>query len=181
MADGLEGAGADSVVYWLDASDRIIAVNEAWNAFAQANGGDDLLGNTVVGQHLLGFVVDDKTRLVIDSCLRVVRFTGRPRDWSYRCDSPWQKRYQQMTIVPKMEAVLRVEHVLLRTEPISPSLHFYGGRHGKLVPRCSICNSLRHHDFWYDGSELAEPVTLTNPIPVAYTVCPVCEDAAVDS
>ncbi len=181
MDSAREGAGAaDPVTYWLDAYDRIVAVNEAWDAFAAANGGEEVMStNGVIGQSLLDYVVGDKTRLVIDSCLRVARGMARPRQWSYRCDSPSMRRYQRMTIIPDAEETLRVEHELLRTEPIVPNFHFGFSKDRDALRRCSICNRLEYGTLWCESTALADRgAEVSAPVQVAYTVCPTCEQLA---
>ncbi len=90
---------APAVIYEVDASDALVAMNDAWQSFAIANGAPHLMRDRILGRPLWDFISDETTRLVYDVVLRQVRNGARSR-FEYRCDSPDRRRLMEMSIAP---------------------------------------------------------------------------------
>lgn len=84
-----------TIVYRVDAQDRIVSVNGAWNAFASANGGASVVSTRVLGRNLFEFIVDATTQQLYRQMLARIR-SGQDLQYSYRCDSPDRRRLMEM-------------------------------------------------------------------------------------
>ncbi len=164
-----------SVIYWIDGADRIIRVNEAWDAFARANGGASVVGAGIIGQSLWRYLSGDPIRMWMDAVLGLARISRGPVTRAYRCDCPEKKRFMRMVVVPEQGGVLRLEHHLLGEEPREP-VYFvpWSGQGQRPLLRCSLCGRIQHCGQWI------EPVPqATGPYGVIYTVCPECHSGKV--
>lgn len=85
------------IIYRVDAADRIVAVNDAWDVFAADNDGAAILAVDVLGRHLFDFIADSSTRQLYRQMLTRVR-SGADLRYGYRCDSPSCRRSMQMQI-----------------------------------------------------------------------------------
>ncbi|BDV01536.1 hypothetical protein TDMWS_16210 [Thermodesulfomicrobium sp. WS] len=165
----------DPVIYWLDAQDRIVQVNDVWDQFARANGGDGMLAAAVQGQPLWRFVSGDPTRMWLDAIVNVVRITRKPQERPYRCDCPQYKRFMRMRVIPEPSGLLvRVEHHILALEPREPVQFEFGRGQGMAMPRCSVCCRVQQHGQWVDP----DPGT-PGQYRVFYTVCPQCREGGI--
>lgn len=90
------GGGAD-LCFRLNDRDEIIFVNESWNAFAKANGGEELMAPQVIGRRLWGFITDATTRQLYLDVLKRVRSGSRVR-FRFRCDTPSRRRLLEMDV-----------------------------------------------------------------------------------
>lgn len=170
----------ETFVYELDASDRIQAVNDAWDAFARDNGAPDLAREQVVGTTLWRFISDPHTVDLYRLLLERLRHTHRPIEFDYRCDSPDCRRYLHMKVEPIGDGAVRFISRLDRTEPrqavgaLDPNLP----RHPGVLSMCSICKRVRsgRHD-WVPIEEALntfETMQRDRPPSVAQGVCPDC-------
>ncbi len=170
-----------AVTYWLDEKNRIDEVsNEAWDDFARSNEGDLLVGGRVLGRPLLDFIAGDTTRMWVHALISYARLLGKQISREYRCDSPNERRFMRMDIMPVEGDRLRVDHWLVRSEPLEAVLEFVTAVDGDSVKahRCSICNQLEIGGFWVEPHPdvLAHAVP-GEAMPVVYTVCPSCQEA----
>lgn len=170
----------ETFVYELDAEDRIQAVNDAWDTFAQDNGAPDLAREEVVGMALWRFINDPHTvdlyRLLLDR----LRHTGRTIEFDYRCDSPDCRRFLHMKVEPLDNGGVRFISRLDRTEPrpavqaLDPNLP----RHPGVLSMCSICKRVRSaQQDWVPIEEAlksSETMQRDRPPSVAQGVCPDC-------
>jgi hypothetical protein len=86
-----------SIVYRIDAADRITYVSEGWDLFARENAGGGLLASDVMGRSLWDFISDATTREIYRQVLMRIR-TGKRMTYSFRCDSPACRRLLEMQI-----------------------------------------------------------------------------------
>ncbi|MBD3221057.1 hypothetical protein GF314_07410, partial [bacterium] len=103
--------------YWLSRDDRIVHVGSTWDQFARDNGGHDAIGAVVLGRSLAEFISGTPTRMWIDTILSLARLRGEPIERPYRCDTPTLRRHMRMTVTAEEGGVLRLDHVVLATEP----------------------------------------------------------------
>jgi hypothetical protein len=89
--------GDGELLYRLNERDEIVFVNEAWNDFARANAGDDLVEPRVLGRSLWEFVTDATTRQLYRDVLRRVR-GGRQVRLRLRCDTPVLRRLLELDV-----------------------------------------------------------------------------------
>jgi len=112
------GGGGD-LLYRLNDRDEFVFVNEAWNEFASANGGDALVAPLLLGRPLWGFITDATTRQLYHDLLKRVR-SGRPVQFQFRCDTPSLRRLLEMDV-----AVAPGGTTEFRTRVISEELREY--------------------------------------------------------
>lgn len=128
-------------IHWIDADDRITAVNEAWRAFASDNDARDL-ADLVVGRRLWEFVkgpaVVAAWRMVIDHCRTARRIVTVP----YRCDAPGMRRFHSMRVTAMADRGVEFASHIVEQEPreaargpVAPP--------GELVVMCAWCKRVR--------------------------------------
>ncbi|MCW5547770.1 MAG: hypothetical protein KIT44_02305 [Opitutaceae bacterium] len=130
-----------SVLYQIDAEDRICHVNETWEDFAQENAGQALICARVLGQSLWDQICDATTRELYRQMVKRAR-EGHTVRFHYRCDAPDRRRLFRMTITPVGAGV--VEFVSqLRREEVRPKVMLLDrleqNRSEELVRICSWC------------------------------------------
>lgn len=124
----------------LDHDLLITHVGGGWDAFAFANGGKSLVGNTVIGRPITSFIHGDAVRMFTDVVFQRMLRLGGTRTIRYRCDSPGIIREMEMTVCTLPEG-LRCTHRIVRETPSTARAKF------PTVPRavrlrCSHCNEL---------------------------------------
>jgi hypothetical protein len=85
------------LVYRIDDRDEIVFVNPAWDEFARANDGAEVVSAAVLHRSLWDFVTDDTTRALYREMLKRTR-VGRQVEFSFRCDSPDCRRFLEMQV-----------------------------------------------------------------------------------
>ena len=168
------------VVYWLDASDVIHAVNASWDDFARENDGDAILEDRVLGKPIWHFISGDPTRMWLDTLVGYARISGKSVTRGYRCDSPDTKRFMEMAIEPEGEKQVRLTHRILREEAMDPPVSYdtVPEQVSPLCFRCSICNRVEVDGQWQEGDAAVRAGRLApSPVPrVAYRVCGDCRE-----
>lgn len=165
-------------VYWLDADDRIVDVSADWGNFAEANGASSLQLEKIRGLPLRNFIVGDTTRAWVFAMLSLARLRREPVENPYRCDSPDERRFMSMRVVPLDNNGVRVEHYLLRTEPAPARVPFHhvSPASSRYRVRCSICNKIMVGGKWRDPFtiDLEQGGRQVASLAVIYGVCPRC-------
>jgi hypothetical protein len=169
----------EPVVYWIDARDRLVRVNEAWTAFALANDAPELIAGRVIDRPLWEFVADETTRQLYAGLLPRVR-GGATARFALRCDSPGARRRLVMRIAPAAGDLVEFEAVLVSVEPRpeQPLLR-RDARHGDAV--VTICGWCKRVSVGGDWAELEVAMTRLAPfdadhVPrLTHGICPACE------
>ena len=170
-------ARLDSIVFWIDDKDRIVEVNEAWNRFALANGGQGCIDRLVVGRNLRTFIRGDATRMLLDTLVLQARSWNKQIDRLYRCDSAEVKRHMNMRIEPDGKR-LRFTHQVVSTELMSPAVRFtYDPSSSSInkIMRCSMCNRVQVGRGWMEADSACTGGEIRTPQLVIYTVCSSCK------
>jgi hypothetical protein len=169
-------AASDTAPRWyeLDAHDRLIAVDPAWDDFALANDGVQANSALVLGRPLRDFLSDDATLMFVEALLQAARLTRRARSVAYRCDGPGQMRRFLMTATPFDNGHVRVEHALQCSEARAPAPHYRSARNARWL-RCSQCLALREPGLPWIPVDLLPPHLLAvSEREVTYGVCGDC-------
>jgi hypothetical protein len=174
-----ESAG-DRVVYTIDQDNRICAIGEGWQAAAeQGRAARALDPERVLGMDLGDFVYSDVTLMYYATVFRLCRLRGEPISREYRCDSPTHRRYMRVTMIPRSDGRIILEHETLREEPFP---HRVGvrditGQETAPAPwlRCSMCNRLQRpgESTWEEPQAVASERAVE--LPVIHAVCPACQ------
>ncbi len=101
--------------YTLDSSDRFVGIEGPWDEFALANGAPGLTRGRVVGQPMTAFVSGMEMQELTKMLLARAR-DGAVVPLAFRCDSPTERRYLQMSLSKLPGNVVRCSTTLLRAE-----------------------------------------------------------------
>ena len=130
-----------TVIYRIDAEDRISHVDNGWCFFAGENEGQAMTRANVLGQSLWDHICDPTTVELYRQMVKRAR-EGHPVRFDYRCDSPERRRLFRMTIT--LVEAGQIEFVSqLRREEVRPKVvlldRLEQNRSEELVSICSWC------------------------------------------
>lgn len=174
------------VTYQLDPADRIIDVNEAWQAFADANAGAALRAPAILGQSLWDHISDPTTvELYRQMLQRVRRHAGTVR-FEFRCDSPTRRRLLAMEIAPDRAGTVRFTTQSIREEPREP-VPVLDATVDRAAPPITICGWCKRVDVgegrWEEIEAAVETLRIfdrdTMPL-LSHGMCPTCYDGMSD-
>lgn len=158
------GDGADDRVFIhsVDASGRILAVNDEWVQFALENGAPQLARSAVAGRALWDFIEDKETRHLSRLLLEKARRSGKAITLPYRCDSPDFKRYMEMEIVPVEGGAVEFRSRALRIEKRVPValIDIDAPRSSGFLTICSWCTRARTERGWVELDEAVRALGL---------------------
>ena len=148
--------------YDLDDEWHIVAVDDAWSAFARANDAPELLPPAPIGQKVLSYVEDHTTVALYEALFARARRTRVPITIPFRCDSPTRRRYLDLRIEAKARSGLRLRSRLLRSEAREavPLLDRRRPRDGRLLRMCSFCKRVEAHDRWCEVEDAVTSLRL---------------------
>lgn len=162
-----------AVHYVVDQSNRIVGVDENWDASAteQAQPGGAPTSDRIIGRPLEEFLAGDATKMFVRAALDAARLLGKSRRLPYRCDGPHERRRFEMVISPLAGGNVKVEHVLVETLPRIPRIPSKARSHPELSAgwRCSQCLNVRlvgSKEWGQSNPDLSAPL--------AQDVCPSC-------
>ena len=168
------------ITYWLDATDRIIKVSSSWNNLATVTNSQAILEEKIVGQRLWVFIQGSTTRLWVDAVLNYARISGKAVEKQYRCDSPTDKQFMLMRVIPLSREILEVQCNVEATVPLKTRIEFTTANTfiPSLTTRCSICNRLKIKQGWLepDDEQITNYLDTRTSVKVIYGVCPTCQD-----
>ena len=167
-----------SVVYVLDRDHCILYCNQAWDDFAEQNGGHGLIRTSILGRNILQ-AMDAPLRRFYATVYRQVLETGQPFELDFECSSPELYRVFHMRVLPVQNGgrllvinSLAVERPHGLDRPAQPAgLALYADAHG-FLHMCAHCRRTRRmEDSRWDWvpSYLHQP-----PAPVSHGLCPAC-------
>jgi len=165
-----------SVVFRIDAEDRIVEVNDEWRRFARDNGGDPDPA-AVLGRPLWDFILDEGNRSIYRSMIYAVRHKVAPLIIPLRCDSPTVERHMTMTIAPghlgEVVFICALQYALDRP-PDAPK--HAKAEHTTMV-ECDGCHRIWTKQGWQDCWDVivAKDIEIDDrPIAVLHTRCSHC-------
>ena len=134
---------ASTIVYRIDAEDRLVHVNEAWCDFARNNDGAAVTPANVLGTSLWQHITEPT---VHDIYVRLVKRArgGHPTAFDYRCDAPGWRREYRMTIAGQPDGSVEFASRLLSQtpRPVIRLLDAQQPRDRRLVRVCSWCHCI---------------------------------------
>jgi hypothetical protein len=158
--------------YRLDSQDRIVGTGGAWIKIA-SDGSDRLAAERVIGTSIYVHVAGHFTRKFLQAFLSQARLSAGQARQTYRCDSPYLKRFVEMRAMPEGCDRLLVSHQTLDEQPLPfPIQVLQVSRQRASRLRCSICNRLRRKN---DGV-WREPEDSVHRGETALVIHTVCED-----
>ncbi|MBW7895700.1 MAG: PAS domain-containing protein [Opitutaceae bacterium] len=176
-----EAAHALTLNYRIDADDRIIAVNDAWGEFAEANDGGEVVADKVIGRSLWDFVSGEGIAELYWQMIRRAR-AGHPVEFTYRCDAPEWRRLFRMTVRAHEHGVVEFRSVLEWEEP-RPKVQLldcHQTRDARWTRVCSWCQQVAVADeVWLPVEEAVARLDLlaAETMPqLTHGICPACRD-----
>lgn len=135
---------SDNVSYILSAELGILRTNAAWERFARANGGEQLLERWRRGSSLLEILPEALRAYYVAGFQRASEL-AEPWEHDYECSSPTVHRTFRMIAYPFGGSFV-VTHALLATTPhpgevLPPSASY---EHEGIVVMCAHCRRVRH-------------------------------------
>jgi hypothetical protein len=139
------------VIFIVDSELRITYCNPAWDEFALANGGEEVVAARVLGTDLMR-VIPEPLRDFYSQVFQRCRWRHLTFDIDYECSSAELYRLLHMNILPlKRSGELafvnsrRVEHVHGPERPASSPTDTYFNAHG-MITMCCHCRRTRRQD-----------------------------------
>lgn len=171
-------SGTVILFYRIDEKNTILDVHPDWDEVAISNDGEKATSSKVIGKGLWEFITGDATRMYLDSIIENCRASREVIVKPYRCDRPHLKRFMEMIVTPLENREVLVEHVEVKTEPITKPVQFSTSGSGASHKRCSICNRMKIGEDWIEPNKVREHFQDNNSesIKVRYSVCPRCQN-----
>ena len=171
------------VVFIVDSELRITYCNPAWDEFALANSGEEVVGARVLGTDLMR-VIPESLRDFYSEVLQHCRQRHLTFDLDYECSSAELYRLLHMTILPLKRSgelafvnATRVERIHGAECPASSPTDTYFSAHG-LITVCCHCRRTRRQDasdLWDWVPAFLQPAFLqTRRWEISHGMCPVC-------
>lgn len=177
MNDTLESL---SLVYRINAANRITWVNAAWSEFARNNQGEAVMPEQVLGQDLFASITDHTLQLIYRSIIERVR-TGVTVNFSYGCDAPDKRRVYDMEVHLLTDdgiefvSTLRHEEVRPRVAVLVPG----GVRSKKLIRVCSWCQKVAMPaERWLPVEQAVAELRIMEDMQlpaISHGICPPCQ------
>ena len=149
----------DIYTYIIDSNDCILHVKkDNWDEFYKQNSKQsNCLSNEVSKSSLWDYIDDFETRHLYENILDNVRTYNRQVTLPFRCDSPTQRRYLNLTLKPlknnhvefisKIEKIEKRNYVALMDDNRETSEEF--------LTVCSMCKKIKLEDFLWEEVETA--------------------------
>jgi hypothetical protein len=176
----MDAASLTTLIYDIDDSDRLVAVNDTWTSFAVVNDAPELSAPGVLGLRLWDAITDPSTRELYRTLLDRVRH-GEVIDYTYRCDGPAVRRDMSMHVALEGRRVRFTSRIQDATPRASEAIL------DRLVPRtdellrvCGWCKKIAVADDRWEEVEVAIPLLglkAAHTLPaLTHGICPGCYD-----
>jgi hypothetical protein len=164
------------IIYWVDAADVIIAVNEEFSVSRAQHFGN---GEDVIGKSLWDFVRGRDTRHLYQLILKKARQTSRALTFAVRCDGPNIRRFTEMTVQQAAAGSVQFSHHTVREEsrPLPYTPDEQSSKPGPMVTICSWCLRVElDKKRWAEIEEGAASLGLLNgpPPQFSHAICSDC-------
>lgn len=176
----MDATASATLVYEIDASDRLVAVNDAWTAFAVASDAPELAAPGVLGVCLWDAITDPSTGDLYRTLLTRVR-RGEVIEYFYRCDGPAARRDMSMRVAldgPRVRFTSRLDTASDRSPQLL--LDRRAPRSGELLRVCGWCKKVAVTDDRWEEVEVAIPqlgLQAAHTLPaLTHGICPACFD-----
>lgn len=172
------------VAYEIDAEDRIARVSPTWSPVALAAGAPGLRDDLVVGRPLWDFITDPTTRQLYAAMLGRARTVAQPLAFSFRCDTPTERRLLQMRLTGLPAGGVAFEARIVAVQS-RPAVHLLdaGTRREGMVRMCSWCKRLPvPSGEWLEVEEAMKVLDIldTAPLPaITHGICPQCYEGVL--
>jgi hypothetical protein len=161
----MPAADSRAFIQWLDADDRIMAVNDEWVDFARENDAPHLDRPAVLHRSIWEFVTSGEMQAIYELIINRVR-TGQATMWvPFRCDAPDQRRFMEMEVAPLSGGQVRMSSRIRHLEPRPAIGPWHSTRQPgqRIVTVCSWCKRVEvRPKVW---AEVEDALALLQPAP----------------
>ena len=149
-------------LYQIDASDRIVEVDESWDRFALANQGTAMASKQVLGRELWQFITGEESLQIYRSLVDRVRGQKVAARFYFRCDAPECRRFMSMRIGLGADRSVYFASRIERIEPRSAVSLLDSAivRDRRMVTVCSWCKAVKCESRWLPVEEAVERLGL---------------------
>jgi len=178
----LSDTDSQDLDYLIDDRDRIAHVSAGWNEFAFTNGSPHLSSDAVVGKSIWDHITGPLVRNLYEEFLRCVREHQRTAEFPFRCDSPTERRFLRMRLLPQADNRIAITTHLLRRESREavPLLAMAAADSGDAIEMCSFCKKVRiDATTWVTAEAAVAALDLFGEVQrpgISHSVCPACVD-----
>jgi hypothetical protein len=169
-------------IHWVDASNRIIWVNEAWQDFARESQVEYLVNMMARKPLLWSFISGLETRYLFEAMLAKVRQGKGSLSLPFRCDAPDRRRFMEMKMQLVENGVVVFSNRILRLEFREP-VQLLGdevARDERFLCSCSWCKKIElSGSNWVEVEDAVRVLELfaEKTLPkISHGICPRCTD-----
>lgn len=172
--------------YHIDAADIVVACDQVWFDFADANGAPELCRPPgVINRPLWEFISSLETVALYRMLLARVRAQGEPVAVSFRCDAPECRRSMRLELHPLPDNGVAFTSTLLAEEP-RPAVRLLDARTPRsdvFIGVCSWCKRVRVEGVgWLEVEEAIEALGIFQDAALpqlTHTICESCYAAVI--
>ena len=142
----------------VDKNDFILSVSENWRSFSEENfGAETCSPENAVGSSLWDHIRDPETKHVYEIIIQKVRRYKRQATFSFRCDSPAERRFLELSVIPMKDGTIEFESRIIRTELRKPVelLKTDIKRSDNFIKICSMCKKIAISEMQWEEVEIA--------------------------
>lgn len=167
------------VSYRIDHEDNIVSVFDNWIEAAEEGNNQELQDvESVLDTSIFDHLNDESTKSFYKLTFEQCRKQNKAVELDYRCDSPTEKRFMKMRVIPLPDRSLNIHNYLLKTERFRAPViikPYDVSSNKKPVLRCSLCNSLKlpTAKHWIDPGYIN--VISESYFSVIHAICPDCK------
>ena len=145
-----DAVASTPILYRIDAHDRIVEVNPAWEQFAAENDGRAMSRKDVIGRDLFSCITDPTLEHLYSELIARAR-KGKPVKFLFRCDAPSCRRTFEMRIRAGADGTVEFASTLRNAEP-RPRVALLDSsqpRNAELLRVCSWCQRINVRGSWF--------------------------------
>jgi hypothetical protein len=145
-------------IHRIDKKEIIVSVSDNWLSFAEENfSANSCNPENVVGSSLWDFIHDPETTHLYEIILKRVRNYQRPATFPFRCDSPEERRFLKLSVIPMMDYAIEFKSSVNRTEA-RKSMELLKSnieRSNDFIQICSMCKKIAISETEWKEVEIA--------------------------
>ncbi|MCA9410557.1 MAG: hypothetical protein KC931_16335 [Candidatus Omnitrophica bacterium] len=170
--------GFNEITYTIDSDGKIVSTSLEWDEFAKQNHAPSLCKGAVHGQSIFDFFESREVRDIYRSLLERVCRDRRTIQIPFRCDSPTERRFYNLTIAPPVDGVINmtVSHVQTKERDYCSLLDVTIDREGDLISVCSWCKKFHITNDWVEAEEAVGRLNLFSSAATPRITHSICED-----
>jgi hypothetical protein len=173
--------GGRTYSYVVDNCDVIVWVGENWPSFAASNGGGETCSpQRIIGTSLWKHIYGRETQHFYEMILERVRRSYSSTTFPFRCDSPTERRFFTLSIMPMEHGSIYFQSRVIKTEArlAVELLQAATARSETFVALCIMCKKVAvSENVWAEIEVAVETIEVfqKHPMPqFTHGMCPSC-------